>query len=212
MAKEGLTPEVLPPTDAAARNRAYRLKKAIAEGGAVPPEDLTWLTEYEKGKQSRSAARSKKVTYSSEETESAASGDAAHLAAALAAPQLAREEGRRIDSLIREATNATTNANKMTLAACEVMMKFATAILDRNGKLEQNNVAMLDTFRKSHIELTHAHSALIHQQAEHEADEITRDAEEAAQAAVEKDGVSSLVEQFMPVIMKEIAARSGGGK
>ena len=138
---ESVTPEVIPPpTGAAERNRAYRISKAVKEGRSVAPEDLTWLTEYEKAKQSRHAAKSRKVTYSSEETESAATGDMA-VAAALAAPQLAREEGRRIDSLIREATNATASANKMTLAACEVMMKFAVAILERNGKLEQNTSA-----------------------------------------------------------------------
>lgn len=208
---EGINPDVIPPSNAAAnRQRAYRISKQIKEGHAASQEDLVWLTEYEKAKQSRHASRSKKVTFSSEETESAATGDLS-VAAALAAPQLAREEGRRIDSLIKEATNATSAANKTTIAACELVLKFAGLILDRNGKLEQNNIAMLDTFRKSHVELTHAHAALVQQQAEQEADEITRQAEEAAAAAAEgdKDGINTLVEQFMPYILEGIAARGG---
>ena len=70
---------------------------------------------------------------------------------------------------------------------------------------------MLDTFRKSHIEMTHAQAALIQQQAEHEADGIVRDAESEGE---EKggDAISDMVEKFMPFIMAEIQRRTGAGK
>lgn len=214
---EAITPDVLPPPtptgSAADRNRAYRIGKTIKEGGTPTAEDLEWYTDYNKAKQTRTAQRSKKVTFTSEEQESAAQGDPATMAAILAAPQLAKEEGRRIDSLIREATNATTNANKMTIMACEMVMKFAVAILDRNGKLEQNNIGMLDTFRKSHIEMTHATAALVQQQAEHEADAIMREAEDKAN---ENEGggdmVEGIIQQFLPVIVAEMQKRAVSGK
>ena len=209
---EPLTPEVIPPSgsNASDRNRAYRIAKGIKEGTSVPPEDLEWYAEYTKAKQTRAASRSKRVTFTSEEQESAATGDAA---AALAAPLLAREEGRRIDSLIREATNATSNANKMTLAACELVMKFAISAFARNGELEKNNVAMLDTFRKSHIELTHAHAALVRQSAEIEADDIVRQADDAARSDDEgPDMVEGIVQQFLPVIIAEMQKRAAASK
>jgi hypothetical protein len=212
-----LTPDVIPPpklpgNGPADRQRAYRIAKAVNEGASVPPEDLEYLAAYEKAKQARGASRSKKVTFTSEEMEAQGTGDAA-MAAALAAPQLAREEGRRIDSLIRESTNASSAMAKVALAACEMVMKFGGMVLERNGKLEANNIGMLDTFRKSHVEMTHAHAALIQQQAEHEADEITREAEDAAK---ENEGsgdfVDGIVQQFLPAIVAEMGKRAAAAK
>jgi len=212
-----ITPEVIPPpgngqTD---RNKAYRINKAIRDGASVPPEDLAWLSEYERAKQTRGAAsRSKKVTFSSEETEAAVTGDPEY-AAILAAPQLAREEGRRIYSLIREATNATSAMGKTATAAFELLLKFATAVLERNGALEKNNIGMLDTFRKSHVEMTHAHAALVQQQAEHEAEAITRDAEETAREQEDAGGsdmVDGIIQQFLPVIVAEMQKRATASK
>ena len=209
-----ITPEVIPsPTgNAADRNRAYRIKKTIDEGGTPPDEDLAWYTEYERAKRTRqTAARSKKVTYTSEEQE--AVGTTAEVAAALAAPQLAKEEGRRIDSLIRESTNASSAMAKVALQACEMVMKFGALVLERNGKLESNNIGMLDTFRKSHVEMTHAHSALIKQQAEFEADDIVRSAEdEAKENEGGNDMVEGIIQQFLPVIVAEMQKRAVSGK
>jgi hypothetical protein len=207
-----LEPEVIPPpgNGPADRQRAYRIGKLIREKRPVSDDDLAWLTEYKK-QQAKGASRSKKVTFTSEENEAVGTGDAA-VAAALAAPQLAKEEGRRIDSLIREATNATSAMGKIATGAFELLLKFSTAVLERNGKLEQNNIGMLDTFRKSHVELTRAHAALVRQQAEQEADEITRDAEERAQDGEGgSDMVEGIIQQFLPVIVAEMQKRTAGG-
>lgn len=204
-----LTPEVIHPGNGPAeRSRAYRINKAIREKQEVPEDDLAWLTEYKK-QRAKSASRTRKVSYSEETAEAVGTGDAAY-AAALAAPQLAKEEGRRIDALIREATNATASMAKMATGAFELMMKMSTAILDRNGTLERANISMLDTFRKTHIDMTHAHAALITQQAEVDADNVVREAEESAK---QDSGMGEeIIQQFLPVIMAEMQKRAAGGK
>ena len=210
-------PEKLPGNGAADRNEAYRIRKAIQDGEAVPPEKLVWLTQYEKAKDVRGASRSRKVSYTSEEMEAASTGDTS-AAIALSAPQLAREEGRRIDSLIKAVTESATASSKQTQAAFTLLLSFATAILDRNGQLEQHNISAMEAVGKSSRRLAEAHAALVQQQAEHEADAITRDAEDAAKEREEEGSESdaqaliATLQQFMAMAQAGAASVKNGGQ
>lgn len=194
-----VNPEVIRPGSPENRARAYRIRRAIKNADVVTPEDMSWLREYEDAqKTARGASRTHKVQYTEESAEAEGTGDAASIAAAMAAPALAKEEGRRIDSLILAAVQATTMANKATQAAYDMVLKMGAQVLERNGQLEQVHLGMLEAIREGHLARTNAEAELIRQEAEH--------------AGEDKGGIDGMVAQLMPVILQELTKRNLAGK
>jgi hypothetical protein len=200
-----LTPEIINPAGSPAdRARAYRIRKALRESpDEVPPEDQRWYTEYaENQKTARGASRTHKVQFTEESAEAEGTGDAAAVAAAMAAPQLAKEEGRRYDSLILAAVSSMTAANKATSMAYDMVLKMGNQLLERNNQMETVHLSMLETIRAGHLARTEA-----------EAELIRADAEADANAAAEgPGGIDGMVKELMPVIISELAKRTGAGK
>lgn len=196
-----LEPEYIDPRTPANRVKATRIRKALKDDpDGVSPEDALWYKTYEGNqKTSRAASRSHKVSYTEESAESAAEGDPLAVAAAMAAPELAREEGRRYDSLILAAVSAMKTSGEQIRQANEMVLKMAAQILARNDQMETVHIKMLDTIRGMSKSL-----------AEAEADRIIGDAESEAAAQVEKGGgLEGMIREMAPVIMAEWAKRNG---
>lgn len=195
---EPITPEIVPGSPAD-RTRAYRIRRALKKDpDEVPPDDVEWLRAYEAAQTSKGASRTHKVSYTEESAEAAGTGDAAALAAAMAAPQLAKEEGRRLDNLIQAATQATMMANKATQAAYDMVLKMGAQLLERNGQLEHVHLGMLEAIREGHLARTNAEAELIRQEAEHSGED--------------KGGIDGMVAQLMPIILQELTKRNLAGK
>ena len=185
------------------RVRASRIRKALRENpGGVPPEDQRWFIDYSDAQKDRGASRTHKVSYSEESAEAAGTGDAAAIAAAMAAPQLAKEEGRRYDSLILAAVSSMTAANKATTSAYEMVLKMGQQLLDRNGQLEKVHLGMLETIRAGVKAVANAEAELIRSQAEADAEAAIAEASESA------GGVDGMIKELMPVIIQEIGKRA----
>lgn len=188
-----ITPEIVPGSPAD-RTRAYRIRRALKKDpDEVPQDDIEWLRAYEAAQTSKGASRTHKVLYSEESAEAVGTGDAAAMAAAMAAPQLAKEEGRRLDNLITAATQATMMANKATQMAYEMVLRMSQQILERNGQLESVHLGMLDTIREGHLARTNAEAELIRKEAE--------------DSGGDRDGINGMVAQLMPAILSELTKR-----
>src|SRR5215831_9044160 len=185
-----LTPEVISPKDPANRARAYRIRKALKEAPEdVPAEDQRWYSSYEDAQKSaRASKRKHTVEYREETDESAAEGDAGAVAAAMAAPQLAKEEGRRYDSLILAAVQAMTASGKQVALANEMVLKMATQIMGRNESMENVHIKMLETIQKLFLA------------------EAKAEAEEKAEKG---GGLEGMIREMAPMIMAEWAKRNG---
>jgi hypothetical protein len=196
MAKTGevITPEIVPGSPAD-RNRAYRIRVALKkDSDSVPPEDVEWLKAFEAAKvANKGASRSHKVSFTEESAEAVGTGDAAAYAAAMAAPQLAKEEGRRIDNLIAAVIQASNSSNKNIQVAYDMILKMAQQVLERNAQLEQVHLGMLETVRQGHLARTEAEAELIRKEAE--------------SAGEDGDMTNGIIAQMMPVVMAEIARR-----
>jgi len=192
---EVVTPEIVPGSPAD-RTRAYRIRRALKKDpDEVPQEDKEWINAYEAAQVSKGASRSHRVSYTEESAEAAGTGDAAAYAAAMAAPQLAKEEGRRIDNLIAAVIQATVAANKNTQAAYDQILRSNQQLLERNAQLETVHLGMLEAIRTGHIERTKAEAELIMKEAE--------------SAGEDNDVASGVIAQLMPVVLAEIAKRQG---
>jgi hypothetical protein len=189
-----VTPELIKPSAPENRTKAYRIRRDIKNHADVSTEDMEWLHSYEEAQRvAKGASRTHKVQYTEESAEAVGTGDAAAYAAAMAAPQLAKEEGRRIDQLILAAVQATTMANKATQAAYEMVLRMGSQLLERNGQLENVHLGMLDAIREGHLAKTNA-----------EAELIRRDAESAGN---DEGGINGMVSQLMPVILQELTKK-----
>jgi len=190
---EAITPEIVPGSPAD-RTRAYRIRRALRKDeDDVPPDDKEWLRAYEAAQVSKGASRSHRVSYTEESAEAAGTGEAAAYAAAMAAPKLAKEEGRRIDNLIAAVIQATVAANKNTQAAYDQILRSNQQLLERNAQLEHVHLGMLEAIRTGHLARTEAEAELIRKEAE--------------SAGEDGDMASGVIAQLMPVVLAEIAKR-----
>jgi hypothetical protein len=172
-------------------------------GENVPQEDLDWAMAYEKSKtRNRAASKTHKVSFTEESAEAAGEG-AEGVAAAMAAPLLAKEEGRRLDNLILAGNQTVAMANAQTNKAFEMLLRMSQQVLERNSRLEEIGIKMLETVREGHIARTQAEAALIMKDAEREADEMTR--------GEESGGVDKMIGDAMPVIIEAVMKRLGPG-
>jgi hypothetical protein len=199
MAKDDkpLNPEVIPPSSAPAnRVRAHRIRSALRSGKEVSPEDRDWIRAYS---ENRGSSRKHTVEYREESAEAEGTGTAAEVAAAMAAPELAREEGRRYDFLIGASINAINASAKATDASNQMILKMAEQILKRNEQMENVHLKQLETIGVMSMQLANA-----------EAESIIKDAEADAEAKAAESGgdeISNMVREMLPALLNEARRR-----
>lgn len=195
------TPEVIPPrkppVPASARVKAAKLRGRARAGLPLSTEEATELHDYEKDRgASRSASR--KVSYTEEESAAQAEGTGS-AAEAAAAGAMVREEGRRIDSLLTIGVSALQSAFDRVLKSNE-------QILDRNAKLEDAQIKMMEAVRTHYVARAQA-----------EGDAILDAAERDAEAAADKKedpimkALGDLAPTIIPMLMAKMA-ESGPAK
>jgi len=179
------------------RARASQLRAKARAGAFLSPEDAAWLADYDEArgekadqKQAFGASKARRVSYTEEEQEAVGSGSAA--AEMAAAGAMAREEGRRYDSLISVGIMALRAANDM-------QAKMVEALLERNRNLEEAHVSMMQASGKQYIRSVEAEAELVRLKAA------------MGEGEEKKDEISQLAEQFLPYIMPLITQKMGGG-
>jgi len=177
---------------AANRVRAATLRVRLRSGKVLDEADAVWLAQYEDARadvkesrqQARGASRAHKVSFTEEEQEAASEGDTA--GAAVAAGFMAREEGRRLDSLVSVGMTAMKAAFDMSMQVCGQMAA-------RNLQLERAHVHMMEAYREHFLGRVEAEAE----------NEILRKAKEMAENE-DKDGLTQLAEQLLPLIMPQL--------
>jgi hypothetical protein len=159
-------------------------------GKPLNPEDLDWLEAYEaahKGGPAFGASQTKRLVHVEEESQAVGVGDAAAIAAAAAA-SASREEGRRLDYLLAAGADALVKA-------AHLHEKMAAALLQRAIADGETIRQLTDAVR------THALTS-----AQLEANKLIDDAEREAEATGD-DGMSKVVEQLLPHILKRLEGK-----
>jgi len=168
-------------------------------GKEVSEEDLNWIRSYS---ENRGASRKHTVEYREESAEAEGTGTAADIAAAMAAPELAREEGRRYDFLIGAAISAINASTKATAASNEMILKMADQILKRNEQMENVHLKQLEIIGAMSTQLANA-----------EAESIIKEAEaEAESKSNEGDAIGDMVKEMLPALINEFARRKAAAK
>lgn len=109
--------------DVAARQKAYQLRR-LAKAGPLDNDDTDWLNEYEASKSPKGAhAKKASKIFHMEEHAAEASGDGDTVAQVMAATGYAREDGRRLDSIIGIALSAMQRACDINNRMMEQMMR-----------------------------------------------------------------------------------------
>ncbi len=170
--------------------RANRLRLRIKAGSRVAPADIAWLTQYEasrkndghgsQGAHGRSAAKSRRVSYTEEETAQAAEGTGDAAASMAAAAMMTRAEGERLDSILKIGVSALKEAVEAYKSMCE-------SLLAERQADAQTHRALLESLRTHFLERAEAESELVRQQAEHEAARLREQTAE--------DGLDSAIRQ-----------------
>jgi hypothetical protein len=177
------------------RSRAYRLRSALKSGQEIEPDDDEWLNEYTakanaSTQPSRAAKASKVMHY--EEHAAEATGDGA--ATALAAGSWAREEGRRIDSLIAVGLGAMQNA-------CNIYHQICVDLMNRTAMSEKAQLDLTLSIREHYLARTQAETdAMIAQR------QAAFDRQEAAREGDEGEGENQMVKMFEQAVAAKVAA------
>jgi hypothetical protein len=173
-----------PPTPSE-RTKAARLRMQVKASKPLSLDDAAWLEQYEAGQTARAeavgASQTRRVEYSEEETQAIGTGEAAVAAAGIAAAT--REEGRRLDSMLTVAIGAMGRAFDMSMRMCDLMA-------NRNEKLENAHVRMMEAMRGHYLARV---------EAEGEADALAKQLEAGEEG--DKDGISKLAEQLLPFLL-----------
>jgi hypothetical protein len=176
------------------RSRAYRLRSALKSGQEIEPDDDEWLNDYTakanaSTQPSRAAKASKVMHY--EEHAAEATGDGA--ATALAAGSWAREEGRRIDSLISVGLGAMQNA-------CNMYHQMCVDLMHRTAQSEKAQTELMLSIREHYLARTQAETdAMIAQrQAAFDRAEAMREHE--------PDEENQMVKMFEQAVAAKVAA------
>ena len=179
------------------RVKAAKLRIKLKAGVELRPSEAEWLANYEKqvlaARESMGARRSHEVTFSERSDEAVGIGES--VVAMQAAAAMSRAEGERTDSLARIGIDALKEAANVSVKMMEVMTR-------RQESSEKALVSLMASWRAEFLRATHG-----------EAEAIIRDAE--AEAGEEKDGITKLAEQLLPMLapaLAEAMASKGGGK
>jgi hypothetical protein len=146
------------PANQGDRAKAYRLRK-LAKRSKLPPVDALWLGEYDDkarervkkatdvgGSRRRSGRRVKLDIEEHEEAEAVGTGAAAQAAAAAL---MAREEGRRLDSLTVESVGALKEAVATYREIC-------LSLHERYQIMEDTHIELLGSVREQYLARTQA--------------------------------------------------------
>lgn len=191
----------MPTPPASDRAKAMIIRKKVRAKQPVSPEDAIWLADYEanqkqKDQYGRSASKSRKVSYTEEETAAAAEGTgSAAEAAALAA--VTREEGRRLDSIIDRGINALQRA-------CDAWEKMTAALLKERQADAVTHRALLESLRSHFLARAEAEADLIKAEAAHHAEK------DDGSNPLESAAVQALVERLAAHVATNV--NSGNGK
>jgi uncharacterized small protein (DUF1192 family) len=177
----------------AERTKAARIRLKVKAGTATV-DDLAYLHDYDQGKQQypgrppgvpqtpprggRAARGHRRVSYTEEESAAAAEGDSAVVAAAMGAA-VAREEGRREDSLADRGIAALERAFHRQ----EKMVEFFMA---RMEMLEHAHLELLTTNRELRIRQTDAEIALMEAESQ------------------QKDDINEAAQALLPALLKQL--------
>jgi hypothetical protein len=174
------------------RARAAKLRIRQRADGVLPEDDAVWLAGYEdargvasEARQARGASRAHKVSYTEESAEAASEGDTsgADVQAMQAAGTMAREEGRRYDSLIGVSITAMARV-------AEMYDKMMTHILVRNNQLETAHIGMMNAYRENFLSRVEAEADLA---------TLQREAENG-----DKDSISQLADMLLPILLPKL--------
>jgi hypothetical protein len=171
------------------RARAHKLRLKMRANGCLDEADSTWLAGYEEARAEvsegmrapRGASRARRVSYTEEEEEAASEGDTSG-ATYLAAGEIARQEGRRLDSMIGVSITAMARVSEMY----EKMMGH---LITRNHQLENAHIGMMNAYREHFLGRVEAEAEL----------EVLKRAEDG-----DKDALTSLAEQLLPVLLQQM--------
>lgn len=114
------------------RSKAYKLRAKLKGGLILLPSEEDWLRDYEaqlraKGSPDFGASASEKVIHVEERHAAVGTGEAASHAAAAGA--MVREEGKRLDALIAQATASMSAGMTAMQRACELHQAMAENML-----------------------------------------------------------------------------------
>jgi hypothetical protein len=180
-----------------------RIRARLKMRQRVSPADVAWLQTYDAtrgndgngtpGNKShgRSAQKSRRVSYTEEETAAAAEGigDAASIAAAAIAT---RAEGERLDSILKIGVNALKEA-------VDAYKSMAAALLEERQADAITHRSLLESIRTHFLERTEAEAELIRTQAEND-----------AAAAAAENGESAIERLATEMLAKRVLAATDG--
>lgn len=189
------------------RGRANRIRTKMRAALPVEPEDAAWIEAYDEDRAATprkngpefgaSARKSKRVSYTEETDEAQAVGVGNGAAMVAAQAAFAREDGRRLDSIIDKGINALVQAVKTYESMTQALLaeRQADAALHRT---------LLESVRTHYLERTEAEAELIRADAEAEAAAASVEAaksgdgggvEGAILQMLLKQGLSSVVDE-----------------
>jgi hypothetical protein len=150
------------------RSKASKLRKQLANG-EISDVDRLWLHEYEEqtngsGDWGKSASRTRVHRTETVEEDKAAEGTGSGAAHAAGLALMAKEEGRRLDSL-------TVNAIAALHEAVDVYKSVATTLLERTKVLEETHVEMLQSIRAEFLSRMETEADLLAKEREDHPDE-----------------------------------------
>lgn len=154
-----------PPAD---RARAYRIERKLKaeeiEIDDLPDSDRTFIADYRQRTAQRTQA-TERITHTEERSLDHASGDAGALEA-MGAAQLAREEGRRLDTIVNRGFGALNDSISAHKDACTIYKGMVHDLLERSKEQDAAVVSMLVAMRDHFIARAEAEAALIAHQAQ----------------------------------------------
>lgn len=174
------------------RVKASKIRTKIqVDPGSVTTEEAAWFRDYEAARekvaQARGASQSRKVSYTEEESAAVGEGPEAAAAAASALPMAVKEEGQRLDSILTIGIAALKESNQVYANLVATMMK-------RTENFETTLVKMMS----AQADLINAHRDSAIAQTEAEVRAI------AAESGQEKDGISKMVEELLPLLLERM--------
>ncbi len=185
-----------PPQQAtsADRSKAYKLRAKLKGGLILLPSEEDWLRDYEaqlraKGAPDFGASASEKVIHVEERHAAVGTGEAASHAAAAGA--MVREEGKRLDALIAQATASMSAGMTAMQRACELHQAMAENLLADRMADRAEMRTLMGSIREHYLARINAEGAA---------------AAEAAKSANEGDPMTQILQ-----MVQELRALSGGG-
>jgi hypothetical protein len=177
------------------RRRASSLRKKLAAGESIDEGAAQWLASYEAQHPGSAGpdwgatqAKKSRVTYTEEHDETAAVGTGASASAALAHAAVAREEGRRLDSIVDRGIRALE-------AAVNTYEKITMAMLRERQQDAIVQRSLLESVRTHFLARAEAEGDLLRAQAEADAAQAAAENQTGGRDGPERALVEALLRQ-----------------